>query len=135
MTKQSRDFNVLLDIQHKNMEAFAKAQKLAIERFMTAWLRHTETLAQIAGMTSSLVAKAGNGHTPGAKMENWADMAGKIYDRTVTHWTGQNAIIGKSGKAAAAAVHKRVDSSRVELKHAAKKRAGNHSRKGRKKAA
>ena len=26
MTKQSHDFNILLDIQHKNMEAFAKAR-------------------------------------------------------------------------------------------------------------
>jgi hypothetical protein len=135
MTNQSPDFNVLLDIQHKNMAALAQAQKLAVEGFVTAWLRQTETLAQIAGLTSSLVTKSGDGQTPGAKIENWADMAGKIYDQSIMNWTGQNAIIGQSNKAAADVIHNRVNSSLVELQHAVKKHTGNHSRPGRKKAA
>jgi phasin family protein len=115
------DVKALLDIQKKNIEAFAEANKLAFEGFQAAGQRQTEILSQIIGDTSSIVKEITAENTPQERVIRQAELVKNAYEKSVTNWRELAGIIGESGKEATDILHDRVGSSLTELKSALNK--------------
>ena len=122
------DYNAMLDIQRKNMEAFSKAGKLALEGFQAVMQRQAEIISHLVEDTSSIMHEAAKEGTPAEKAGRHSDLVQKTYEKSVKSWHELAGIIGKSGKEASDVVHDRVASSLTELKSALHKNNGKDSR-------
>ena len=73
------DFNGLLDIQKRNMEAFTEASKLAFEGFQTVMQRQTEIISRLAEDTSSILQEAAKDGTASEKAGRHSELMQKTY--------------------------------------------------------
>lgn len=121
------DYNAVLDIQRKNMEAFSEAGKLALEGFQAVMQRQAEIVSQLVADTSSIMQETAKEGTAAGKTDRHSDLVQKTYEKSVKNWQDLAGIIGKSGKEASDVVHDRVTASLTELKSVLHKNNGKDS--------
>ena len=110
------DTDSILELQRKNFQAFTEAQQLAMEGMQAVAQRQTEILSQIVEDNSKLAKEIITEGSPEQKVAKQADLAKKVYERSVSHCRELANMVGKSSQEATDIINKRVSASLTEVK-------------------
>lgn len=124
------DFNALIDVQRKNLQAFTEAHQLALEGAQAVAQRQGEILSQLLQDNSSLATQLLAEGTPEQKVAKQADLARKAYEKSVSNWREVADMLVKSNQEASDIINDRIAASLTELKTVLeKKTVANSSQK------
>ncbi|MGI0133478.1 MAG: phasin family protein [Candidatus Micrarchaeaceae archaeon] len=115
---KSPDIDTLIEIQRKNIQAFAKINKVAFEGLQAIAERQREIFSQVIGDTSAIVETVSHEETAQGKVARHTDLVQRSYEKNVKHWHELADLIGDSTNEAADILHERVGSSLAEFKSA-----------------
>lgn len=120
------DAQALVEYQKRNIEAFASANKVALEGAQAVFRRQAEILRQSVEETSKAIAELNAAGTPQDKIVKQAELAKDAYEAALTNLRELSAMASKSNGEAAELISTRVSESfgefTSEIKKTAKKK-------------
>ena len=115
------DFTSLFDLQRKNMQAVAEANKIVVENIQAIAQRQTQILTQIVEDHTSLAQQIMTEGTPEEKVTRQADLARDAYERSVSNFNELTELVSKSNREAGEVISMRVTASLSEFKDSIEK--------------
>jgi phasin family protein len=119
------DPKAIVDLQKKNMEAVATANRVAFEGAQAVMRRQSEIVREMVENTSTALTEMAKPGRPEEKLAQQADLLKKIYETNLANMNELVELGAKSNREAAEVINHRVvdsiDEMKVALKTAASK--------------
>jgi phasin family protein len=110
------DMNQLMDLQRRNMEAFAAAGKLTAEGMQAVAKRQSELLSQMIEDASRNMQTLMAERSPDAQMARQAELAKDAFERAISNLREMGEMVQKSNTEAFNVLNQRVSENLDELR-------------------
>lgn len=118
----SFDMKTLMELQRKNLQALTEAQQVTVENLQVIAQKQGEILTQMMSENSTIAKELMSEGTPEEKAAKNADLAKKLYEKSVKNMRDISDILNKSNIAASEIINKRFSDNMSEIKTAFKQK-------------
>ena len=116
------DVETLVSTQRKNVEAFAAANRLAVEGIQAVMRRQLEIFRQTVDDTASTIRELSQAQGPQERASKQLDLMKAAYDQALENMSELGDMLRRSNTEAAELIKNRVDDTLDELKNTVSKR-------------
>lgn len=110
------DLGAWMDCVHKNMEAFAEVQQLALNDMQAISQRHSEIMSRLVQDQASMARELMNEDAPERKVARQADLLKSSYEQTMTGLRELSEMVNQTNINAGDIIGRRVSASLNEIK-------------------
>ncbi len=118
----SLDVETLVSTQRKNVEAFAAANRLAVEGIQAVMRRQLEIFRQTVDDTASTIRELSQAQGPQERASKQLDLMKVAYDQALENMSELGEMLRRSNTEAAELIKNRVDDTLDELKNTVAKK-------------
>ncbi|MSP89642.1 MAG: phasin family protein [Alphaproteobacteria bacterium] len=111
------DMNQFMDLQRRNMEAFAAAGKLAVEGMQAVAKRQGELLSQMVEDANRNMQSVMAERNPDAQMARQAELAKDAFERAIANLREMGEMVQKSNTEAFNVLNQRASENMDEIRH------------------